>query len=115
MQTAGWQLEDRQRLVCSDRFFRRGASSGLFFALLSEPLVSTWAHNNSPDRNHVIAQATQTFTNGVAAYDRGEYAIAQEVWRLLTHSGDPAAQRNLPHLYRMGLGVAQDFVQAVSL
>ena len=32
----------------------------------------------------------------------------------MTHSGDPAAQRNLAHLYRMGLGVAQDFVQAVS-
>ena len=32
----------------------------------------------------------------------------------MTHSGDPAAQRNLAHLHRMGLGVAQDFVQAVS-
>ena len=60
----------------------------------------------------MIAQATRTFTNGVAAYDRGEYAIAQEVWRPLTHSGDPAAQRNLAHLYRMGLGVAQDFVES---
>ena len=31
----------------------------------------------------------------------------------MTLSGDPAAQRNLAHLYRMGLGVAQDFGQAV--
>ena len=62
----------------------------------------------------MIAQATRTFTNGAAAYNRGKYAIALEVWRPLTHSRDPAAQRNLAHLYRMGLGVAQDFVQAVS-
>ena len=79
MQTAGWQLEDRQRLVRSGRFSRRGASSGLFLALLSGPPLSAWTQNNGPDRNHVIAQARRTFTNVVAAYDRGEYAIAQEV------------------------------------
>ena len=59
----------------------------------------------------MIAHATRAFTNGIAAYDSGEYAIAQEVWRPLRHSGDPAAQPNLAHLFRMGLGVAQDFVE----
>ena len=61
----------------------------------------------------MIAQATRTFTNGVAAYDRGECAMTQEVWRPLAHSGYPAAQRTLAHLFRVGLGVAQNFAQAV--
>ena len=55
--------------------------------------------------------SAQTFTNGVATYGRGEYAIEQEVWQPLTHSGNRAAQPNLAHLFRMGLGVAQDFVE----
>jgi len=59
--------------------------------------------------------SAQTFSNGVATDGRGEYAIAQEAWRPLTHSGNPAAQRNLTHLFRMGLGVAQDLVEGGSL
>ena len=55
--------------------------------------------------------SAQTFTNGVATHGRGEYAIAQEVWRPLTHSGNPVSQRNLAHLIRMELGLAQDFVE----
>ena len=70
-----------------------------------------WAQNSGPDRNLVNSQAMRTFTQGVAAYDSGEHAIAQEVWRPLTPSGNPAAQRNLAHLIRMELGLAQDFVE----
>jgi|APSaa5957512535_1039671.scaffolds.fasta_scaffold00283_10 uncharacterized protein len=54
------------------------------------------------------------FIDGVAAFDRGEYAVARKIWLPHAHRGDPAAQRNLAHLYRMGLGVPQDFVQAAS-
>jgi TPR repeat protein len=52
------------------------------------------------------------FADGVAAYDRGDYAAAYQAWMPLANGGDPAAQRNLGHLYRFGLGVAQDFGQA---
>ena len=56
----------------------------------------------------------QPFIEGVKAFDRGEYAAARTIWLPHAHRGDPAAQRNLAHLYRMGLGVPQDFVRAAS-
>ena len=57
---------------------------------------------------------SQPFDAGVKAYDSGEYTAAHDIWLPWAHRGDPAAQRNLAHLYRMGLGVSQDFVQAAS-
>ena len=111
MQTAGWKLEDRQRLVRSHHFFRRGASSGLFFCTTVRAVdIATGAEQWSGQEPCDCASA-QIFTNGVATYGRGEYAIAQEVWRPLTHSGNPATQRILAHLFRMGLGVAQKFIE----
>jgi TPR repeat protein len=61
--------------------------------------------------------ATQTereaqFAVGVRAYDAGNYAVAAEAWLPLARNDDPAAQRNLAHLYRRGLGVPQDFGEA---
>jgi TPR repeat protein len=56
----------------------------------------------------------QRFNQGADAYDRGDYAGAYEIWLPLARDGDPAAQRNIGHLYRLGLGVAQDFVAAAS-
>ncbi len=52
------------------------------------------------------------FQIGVAAFDAGDYVAAREAWLPLARDGDPAAQRNLAHLYRRGLGVAQDFPEA---
>jgi TPR repeat protein len=52
------------------------------------------------------------FRAGVEAYDRGDYAAAFAAWAPLARADDPAAQRNIGHLYRFGLGVAQDFEQA---
>ncbi len=60
------------------------------------------------------AKPEQPFAAGVAAYDRGEFELARRIWLPWAHRGDPAAQRNLAHIYRMGLGVAQDFVQAAA-
>ncbi|MDA1097444.1 MAG: hypothetical protein O2967_00550 [Proteobacteria bacterium] len=54
------------------------------------------------------------FAAGVAAFDQGEFGKAHEIWLPWAHRGDPAAQRNLAHLYRMGLGVSQDFTQAAA-
>ncbi len=61
--------------------------------------------------NHAPAEP---FSAGVAAYDRGDFAKAHDIWLPWAHRGDPAAQRNLAHLYRMGLGVPQNFTQAAA-
>ena len=57
-------------------------------------------------------EAKSQFKQGVKAYEAGEYVAALKVWLPLAYDDDPAAQRNLGHLYRMGLGVAQDFTKA---
>ena len=56
--------------------------------------------------------AKADFQAGVRAYDKGDYRAAYEAWLPLARSGDPAAQRNLGHLFRFGHGVGQDFAQA---
>lgn len=58
------------------------------------------------------AVARADFAAAVAAYDRGDYETAFNEWLPLARDDDPAAQRNLAHLYRQGLGVAQDFGEA---
>ncbi len=53
------------------------------------------------------------FAAGVAAYDAKDYASAFKEWLPLAKDGDPAAQRNVGHLYRRGLGVKKDLLKAV--
>ncbi len=60
------------------------------------------------------APAYADFENGITAYDSGDYVTAYNAWLPLARRGDPAAQRNIGHLYRMGLGVPQDFVVALN-
>lgn len=50
----------------------------------------------------------QSFDDAVAAYDAGEYQKAHAIWRDLARDGDPAAMRNLGHLFHRGLGVPRD-------
>lgn len=52
------------------------------------------------------------FEVGVKAYESGDYLAAFKAWLPLAYESDPAAQRNLGHLYRLGLGVTQDFTKA---
>jgi TPR repeat protein len=72
------------------------------------------AQEHEPGRIVGLEAPSQPFAAGVAAYDRGEFTLARDIWLTWAHTGDPAAQRNLAHLYRMGLGVAQNFAQAAS-
>ncbi len=51
--------------------------------------------------------------DGLAAYDRGDYATALRLWRPYAARGDVEAQYNLGALYDQGLGVPQDDAQAV--
>jgi TPR repeat protein len=89
------------------------ALSLLLLAWAAMPATAQERDQN-PDQiapNHAPAQP---FSAGVAAYDRGDFTKAHEIWLPWAHRGDPAAQRNLAHLYRMGLGVPQNFTQAAA-
>jgi len=57
----------------------------------------------------------QAFNAGVAAYDAGDYDRAYEIWAPLAAQGDLAAQRNVAHLKRRGMGVNQNLDEAFDL
>ena len=57
--------------------------------------------------------ARADFAAGLRSYETGDYFTAYKEWLPLAEAGDPAAQRNLGHLYRLGRGVTKDFVKAV--
>ncbi len=57
--------------------------------------------------------AHAAFLEGVAAYNRGDYAAAAEIWREDAAAGDAAAQRNLGLLYLNGQGVPKNEAAAV--
>jgi len=53
------------------------------------------------------------FDEGVAAYNRGDYATALREFRPLAEQGRAAAQYNLGVMYDKGRGVPQDYAAAV--
>ena len=58
------------------------------------------------------AGARADFADAVRTYEAGDYATAYAEWLPLAERGDPAAERNIGHLYRMGWSVPQDFEEA---
>src|SRR5436305_674716 len=52
--------------------------------------------------------------DGDAAYVRGDYPTALQIFRALTEENDPRAQFNLGVMYEKGQGLLQDFEQAAS-
>ena len=48
------------------------------------------------------------FEDGLAAYQRDDYATALRLWRPLANHGDSDAQYRLGRMYLTGLGVARD-------
>jgi uncharacterized protein len=53
------------------------------------------------------------FEDGVAAYERGDYALAVQLWTPLAERGDPAAQFNIGLMFDAGRGVQEDDRTAV--
>ena len=53
------------------------------------------------------------YENGLAAYQRGDYATALKFWRPLAEQGVAQAQNNLGLMYANGQGVPQDYAEAV--
>ena len=61
----------------------------------------------------LAAPAWAGFDEGVAAYERGDYATALREFRPLADQGDAAAQYNLGIMYSEGRGVQQGDAEAV--
>ncbi len=59
-----------------------------------------------------VELARAGFDEGMAAYNRGDYATALMEWRPVAEQGDATAQFNLADMYKYGKGVTQDYVQA---
>jgi hypothetical protein len=53
------------------------------------------------------------FEDAQAAYERGDYVIAAQIYQILAKQGNVAARYNLGSMYTEGKGVAQDDVEAV--
>jgi len=54
------------------------------------------------------------FENGLAAYNRGDFAAAQQIWRPLAQTGDPWAQKLPGVMYFNGDGMPQDGAGAIA-
>ena len=52
--------------------------------------------------------------DGTAAYTRGDYATALQLFRSLADQGDATAQNYLGFMYEKGRGVPQDYAAAVT-
>ena len=61
----------------------------------------------------LTAPAWAGFDEGMAAYDRGDYATALREWYPLAEQGDAEAQFNLGLMYRKGLGVPRHYAEAM--
>ena len=53
------------------------------------------------------------FSEGWAAYQRGDFATAMREWRPLAEAGNAVAQYNLGQMYANGEGVPKDDAEAV--
>lgn len=57
--------------------------------------------------------AYASFDSGLVAYRAGNYALAYKDLSAAAQSGSADAEQLLGHMYYMGMGVAQDFAQAL--
>jgi len=55
-----------------------------------------------------IPDSSGDFDSGMAAYERGDYQAAADLWRPLAERGDAVAQFHLGELHRLGRGVPED-------
>ena len=62
----------------------------------------------------LAAPAAADLADGLAAYERADYAAALAVLTPLAQAGDADAQLRLGRMFYAGLGVAQDFVTAAA-
>lgn len=68
----------------------------------------------APPATTATAVPNDNVQAGVAALQRGHYAIAMRAWREDADRGNPLAQNNVGYLHEHGLGVPQSYVEAMS-
>ena len=56
----------------------------------------------------------QRFELALAAYEAGQFETAFNIWLEIAREGDIAAQRNVAHMLRKGIGTEQDLPRALS-
>lgn len=59
--------------------------------------------------------AKDQFQQGIAAYEKSDFARAAKLWEPLADEGEVEAMRNLAQLYRLGLGVRKNNRKAFAL
>lgn len=77
---------------------------------LAAPLPATAQEGDGTRPSNAVLE--KQFADGVKAYDAERYARAFELWLPLAQNGDLAAQRNVAHMLRRGLGVEKDAARA---
>ena len=61
----------------------------------------------------VGSAAYADFLSGEAAYERGDYQQAYEIWLPAAKNGDPPSQAGVGLLFHFGLGVLKDEIEAI--
>jgi TPR repeat protein len=57
---------------------------------------------------------TALYDAGAAAYDRGDYVTARQLWLPLAEAGDADAQTMLGIIYEEGLAIPHDYAAAMT-
>ncbi|TNE56996.1 MAG: hypothetical protein EP340_10300 [Alphaproteobacteria bacterium] len=82
---------------------------GRYCRVLGSGAALVWLLSTLPA---LAGAADDAFEKGVAAFDQGDFSSAYAFWLPLAENGDLAAQRNVAHLLRKGLGVERDPARA---
>jgi uncharacterized protein len=84
-------------------WYRRAAAQGDGFAIEQVKLLTNLGYGSAG-----------SFEDGVAAYDRKDYAEALKIWRRMAEAGDASAQFIVGIMYWNGEGVKKDIAQSVN-
>ena len=60
-----------------------------------------------------VSKPADLLADAKAAFDRGDYATAEKLWRPAAEGGNASAQASLGEMYETGRGVAKDEAEAV--
>ena len=88
-------MNDRQA-----RFFYRVSRGFMIVALATTSML------------HTVQASVNAFDSGWAAYEKGDYSSAKDIWTQLALQGHENAQINLGFMYDYGKGVPQNFQDA---
>jgi TPR repeat protein len=98
----------------AQKWFSKAADNGYNAPPKASRIVETAPTAPTVEDPPVVAEnptptvASGDFEGGLAAYERGDYLMAADLWRPLAEGGDPEAQYRLGELHRLGRGVPED-------